>query len=192
MQYRELNILKTIAKPIGDLVRFDDPNSLNGMAIRVLIEVDARFPLKRALVVNRDKELPTFHTYEDLFKLSSYCGRRMLLKCDCDVKTLDASWFMVNKVSADKPNMLSKGFNDQNLTLADLDKNLIICFPQPPRAITYGAHSRGGPKVSEKTVSWDPRKRRRENEGDSEGESEGEVEGAGPGARGGDSLGKNN
>lgn len=46
MQYRELNIWKTIAKPIDDLVMLDDPciNSLNGMAIRVLTEMDVYLP----------------------------------------------------------------------------------------------------------------------------------------------------
>ncbi|RXI09397.1 hypothetical protein DVH24_034014 [Malus domestica] len=46
--YLRLNILKTITKPIDDLVRLHDPciNSLNGMAIRALMEVVVRLPLK--------------------------------------------------------------------------------------------------------------------------------------------------
>ncbi|TQD96362.1 hypothetical protein C1H46_017996 [Malus baccata] len=38
-------------------------------------------------------------------------------------------WFMVNKVFSDEPNMLSEGLIDLNLTLGDLDNDLIVCFP---------------------------------------------------------------
>ncbi|KAB2632644.1 hypothetical protein D8674_028891 [Pyrus ussuriensis x Pyrus communis] len=98
MQYKELNILKTITKPIADLVRLDDPciNSLNGMAIKVLMEADVCIPFKQVLVVNMDKDLPTFLSYKGLFKVSFYCGKRTTLKCSCDVNALDASWFLVN------------------------------------------------------------------------------------------------
>ncbi|TQE11293.1 hypothetical protein C1H46_003027 [Malus baccata] len=107
----------------------------------------------------------------------------------CDVNALDANWFMAYKVFTDEPNMLLEGFNDPNLILVDLDYDLIICFPQPPKVGTNGAHFKVGPEDSECTVSWVLRKRRRENDGDGEDENEGEGEGTGLGLGGGHGLG---
>ncbi|KAB2629528.1 hypothetical protein D8674_034323 [Pyrus ussuriensis x Pyrus communis] len=190
MQYRELNILKTITKPIGDLLRLHDLyiNSLSGMAIMVLMEVDVCLLLKWVLMVNGNKELPTFLSYESLFEVFSYCGRRTVLKYDCDVNVLDANWFMVNKVFIDGLNMLLEDFTDPNLTLGDLDDDLIVCFPQLQIAITDSAHSGVGVDDSKMTISWAPRIRIRENEGDIEDESEGKGAAAGSG----DGMGVNN
>ncbi|RXH88103.1 hypothetical protein DVH24_042174 [Malus domestica] len=96
---------------------------------------------------------------------------------------------MAYKVFADEPNMLLEGFNDPNLILVDLDNDLIICFPQPPRVVTDGAHFKVGLEDSESTVSWVLRKRRKENDGDGEDENEGEGEGTSLGLGGGHGLG---
>ncbi|TQE10656.1 hypothetical protein C1H46_003769 [Malus baccata] len=224
--------MKNITQHISRLVRLDDAsiNSLNAMAIKVLIDVDVHLPLKRVLVVNGDKELPTFISYNNMFEVCFYCGRHTIKNQDVIKKIkmlgiikrddprdesrvvskdhdrtvshvveaplrkrrqdlLDASWFMVNKVFGDEPNLMSEGFNDSNLTLGDLDNDLIVCFPQPPRAVTYSGHSRVCPDHSKMTVSWSSRKRRRKNKGDSEDESGSEGEGAGLGASGVDGLG---
>ncbi|CAN6725344.1 unnamed protein product [Malus baccata var. baccata] len=129
MQYRELNILKTITKLIDDLVRFHDPCSQQ-----------QSFLLSRVLVVNGDKELAIFINYKGLFEVCSYCGRKTVLKYGYDINKLD-------------PNMLLEDLNDPNLTLGNLDNDLIVYFPQPPRAVTDGAHFGVSAKDSKRIVS---------------------------------------
>ncbi|KAB2623744.1 hypothetical protein D8674_037605 [Pyrus ussuriensis x Pyrus communis] len=175
----ELNMLTTITKPIGDLLKLRDPciKSLNGMAIRVLMEVDVRLPLKRVFIVNGDKELPTFLSYDGLFKVCSYCGRRTVMRMQCQCVKCQLIYD-------------EQGFRRSEPTLCNLDNNLIVYFGQPPRAVIDGAHFRMGADDSERTISWASRKRRREHEGDSENDSEGKGEVKGPSAS--DGIGANN
>ncbi|KAB2629529.1 hypothetical protein D8674_034324 [Pyrus ussuriensis x Pyrus communis] len=51
MQFKDVEIMKNITQPMGQLVRLDNAfiNSLNAMAIMVLIDVDVRLPLKQVL-----------------------------------------------------------------------------------------------------------------------------------------------
>ncbi|KAB2597317.1 hypothetical protein D8674_000237 [Pyrus ussuriensis x Pyrus communis] len=90
---------------------------------------------------------------------------------------------MVNKVFGNEPNMLPEDFNDLNLTLGDLDNDLIICFPQPPR-VSLKVYTLGWVQMT--------RKKKKKTKGDNEDEREGEDKAAGPGACAGDGLGANN
>lgn len=57
----------------------------------------------------------------------------------CDMQELDVSWFMVNKMFGDEPNVLPENFKDDCLTLADIEDDLIICLPQPTSSKEEGA-----------------------------------------------------
>ncbi|RXH78747.1 hypothetical protein DVH24_002265 [Malus domestica] len=170
MQYRELNILKTITKLIDDLVRFHDPCSQQQSSL-----------LSRVLVVNGDKELPIFINYKGLFEVCSYCGRKTVLKYDYDINKLD--------VFGDKPNMLLEDFNDPKLTLGNLDNDLIVYFPQPPRAVPDGAHFGVSAKDSKRTLQEKEEKRMKVT---MKMKSEGEGKAIGPSVGVGDGLGANN
>ncbi|KAB2620543.1 hypothetical protein D8674_037628 [Pyrus ussuriensis x Pyrus communis] len=108
-------MLTTITKPIDDLLKLRDPciKSLNGMAIRVLMEGDVRLPLKRVFIVNGDKELPTFLSYEGLFK-----------------------------VFGDEPNMLSEDFDDLNLLYATLIMTSSMGADDSERTISWASRKR--------------------------------------------------
>lgn len=55
-------------------------SSLNGLSVRILMEVNLRFPLKRVLVIKDDGN-PTLLSCEKLFEVCFYCGRiRMALQ----------------------------------------------------------------------------------------------------------------
>lgn len=57
----------------------------------------------------------------------------------CDLEELDVSWFMVNKMFEDEPDVLPEGVKDDCLTLADIEDDLNICLPQPASSKEEGA-----------------------------------------------------
>lgn len=87
-------------------------NSLNVVAIRVLIEIDIRLQLKQVLVLNGHDELPTFLIYKNLFEVCFYIRRRADKKRGCDLENLEVSWFLVNKMFEDEQNVLPPGVKD--------------------------------------------------------------------------------
>ncbi|TQD96361.1 hypothetical protein C1H46_017995 [Malus baccata] len=148
------------------------------MAIRVLIDVDVHLPLKPVLVVNRDEELPTFISYENLFEVCFYCGRRKVENCGCDEEDKDVSWFMVNKVFGDDPNVLpDEGGKGLGLAFPGIEDDLIFCFPQPEIMKEVGSQdeSRVGLDDDNKTITHvvegPPTKRRRDLVGEGTGYS---------------------
>ncbi|KAB2606546.1 hypothetical protein D8674_006263 [Pyrus ussuriensis x Pyrus communis] len=176
MQFKKVEIMKNITQPISRLVRFNDVsiNSLNAMAIRVLIDVDVHLPLKWVLVVNGDEELPTFISYENLFEFffTVVDVKYIIVYVMRKIRMSAGSWLIRSKHAVG-------GFHYSNFTLGDLDNYLIVCFPQPPKAVTDGAHFGVGADDSKRNVSWALRKRRIENERDSEDESAGTGDGVG-------------
>lgn len=40
--------------------------------------MDLRYPLKRVMIVNKDEDNPIFISYEKLFEICFYYGRRMM------------------------------------------------------------------------------------------------------------------
>ncbi|KAM2264193.1 hypothetical protein ACFXTI_040375 [Malus domestica] len=54
VQYRDAEILEVILQPVGTFIRADENSvtGLNGLFVRVLLEVDLRLPLKRMMIIN--------------------------------------------------------------------------------------------------------------------------------------------
>lgn len=54
MQYRDAEILKVIMQLVRTFIRADENSlsGLNGLLVRVLLEMDLRLPLKRVMVIN--------------------------------------------------------------------------------------------------------------------------------------------
>lgn len=80
VQYRGAEILEVITQPICTFVRADQNSlsGLNGLFVRALLEVDLRLPLKRVMVmvIDEEDENPILLSYEKLFEVCFYCGRR--------------------------------------------------------------------------------------------------------------------
>lgn len=54
VQHKEVVIIKVIAQPLCDIIRVDEVTlGLSGLSVKVFVEVDLRFPLKRVLIVTR-------------------------------------------------------------------------------------------------------------------------------------------
>lgn len=72
---------------------------LNGMFIKVLLEVDLQFPFKRVFIVNHDDDYPILVSYEKkIFKVCFYCGRMRLEGHACPEIKADDKCFMIDKV----------------------------------------------------------------------------------------------
>ncbi|TQE11821.1 hypothetical protein C1H46_002663 [Malus baccata] len=68
VQYKEVVIIKVIAQPLCDIIRVDEVTlGLSGLFMKVFIEVDLRFPLKRVLIVRQDDDKLILISYEKLF-----------------------------------------------------------------------------------------------------------------------------
>lgn len=58
------------------MLRVDEVTlGLNGLFVKVLLEVDLRFLLKHVLIVNQDEDCPILLSYEKHFEVCFYCGR---------------------------------------------------------------------------------------------------------------------
>lgn len=60
-------------------------------------------PLKRVLVVNEDDENPVLVSYEKIFEVCFYCGRRRGGNHSCSDEEVDDGCFMIERVFDDEP-----------------------------------------------------------------------------------------
>ncbi|KAB2635652.1 hypothetical protein D8674_026186 [Pyrus ussuriensis x Pyrus communis] len=105
VQYRDAEILDVITQLMGTFVRADETtlSGLNGLFVRVLLEVDLRLPLKRILVVNDDEECPLLLSYEKLFEICFYYRRKMSNKHSCPANFDSDGCLLVDKIYEDEP-----------------------------------------------------------------------------------------
>ncbi|RXI03118.1 hypothetical protein DVH24_003770 [Malus domestica] len=77
IQYRDKGNIKSITQAIGKAFKVDEAtlNELNGLFIKVLMEIDVQLPLKRVLVVNGENGNPILISYKKLFEVYFYYGR---------------------------------------------------------------------------------------------------------------------
>lgn len=77
VQYKEV-------QPLCDIIRVDEVTlGLSGLFVKVFVEVDLRFPLKRVLIVSKDDDKLILISYEKLFEVCFYYGRRMIEADSC-------------------------------------------------------------------------------------------------------------
>lgn len=102
---------------------------LNGLFVKVLLEVDLRFPLKRVLIVNHDNDFPVLVSYEMLFEVCFYCGKRRFEGHVCPKGEADDGCFMIDKVYEDEPFIFPEDTVVDADIKANLQKDVILCFP---------------------------------------------------------------
>lgn len=130
VKYKDEHIIKTIAQPLGDIVKVDEIIlGLNGVFVKVLVEMDLRFPLKRALIVNDDDDHPMLGSYNKLFEVCFYCGKRRLDGHTCMENDVEDGCFLIERAFDDEPLIFPKDTKvDEDLKDA-LHGDVMLCFP---------------------------------------------------------------
>ncbi|KAB2603380.1 hypothetical protein D8674_004385 [Pyrus ussuriensis x Pyrus communis] len=130
VQYKEEKIIKDITWPIGRVIKVDELTfGLNGLFVKVLLEVDLRFPLKRMLIVNHEDDYLILISYEKNFEVCFYCRRMRLKGHVCTEIEADDECFMVDKVFEDEPSVyLEDVVMDEDIK-ASLQEDVMLCFP---------------------------------------------------------------
>lgn len=73
-------------------------SGLNGLFVRVLLEVDLRLPFKVILVVNDNEECPLLLSYEMLFEMCFYCGRKCSERHSCTADYDNDGCLLMDKI----------------------------------------------------------------------------------------------
>ncbi|KAM2999012.1 hypothetical protein FF2_040599 [Malus domestica] len=111
VQYRDAEILEVIMQPVGTFIRADENSlsGLNGLFVRVLLEVDLRLPLKRVMVIIDEEDISVLLSYEKLSKVCFYCGRRRSEGHKCSVIKDRDGWLLVDRLFEDELLVYSAG-----------------------------------------------------------------------------------
>lgn len=75
---------------------------LNCLFIRVLLKVDLRLLLKRILVLNDDEECPLLLSYEKLFEVCFYYGKKCSERHSCPADYDSDDCLLVDKIFKDE------------------------------------------------------------------------------------------
>lgn len=101
---------------------------LNGLFVKVLLEVNLRFPLKRVLIMDHDEDNHILLSYEKLFKVFFYCGRRRLNgHVYLDVEA-DNGCFMIDMVHGDECLIFAEDMVVDDDVKSKLHKDVILCL----------------------------------------------------------------
>ncbi|KAM1056604.1 hypothetical protein ACFX13_030744 [Malus domestica] len=78
-------------------------SGLNGLFVRILLEVEIRLPFKRVLVVNNDEDSHVLLSYEKLFELYFYYGIRWVEGHPCPADEDNDGYFLEDRSFEDEP-----------------------------------------------------------------------------------------
>lgn len=133
-----------ITQPVGNFIIADETNvyKLNGLVVRVLLEVDLRSSLKKILVVNDDEECPLLLSYEKLFEACFYCGMRMTDKHACPADYDNDGYLLVDRILEDEMLVCPSDFPVSDETKSELHDGVILLFPQPSLLDKFGSADR--------------------------------------------------
>ncbi|KAB2596570.1 Cleavage and polyadenylation specificity factor subunit 1 [Pyrus ussuriensis x Pyrus communis] len=136
VQYRDTEILEIITQHVGNFIRADKTtmSGLNGMFVRVLLEMDLRLPLKRILVVNDDEECPLLLSYKKPFEICFYHGRKRFERHSCPVDYDNDGCLLVDRIFVDEPLICPTDFPVSEETKNELKDKVMLFFPQPTLA----------------------------------------------------------
>ncbi|KAM1794257.1 hypothetical protein ACFX11_034752 [Malus domestica] len=133
VQYRDAEILEAITQLVDTFVHTDETSlsGLNGLFVRVLMEVDLRLPLKRILVVNDDEECPLLLSYKKLFEICFYCGSKMSDKHLCPADFDNDGCLLMDRIVKDETLVCLANFPVSDETKSELHEGVMLLFPQP-------------------------------------------------------------
>ncbi|KAB2634405.1 hypothetical protein D8674_038268 [Pyrus ussuriensis x Pyrus communis] len=109
MQYKEDNMFKDISQPIG-----------------MIIKMDNRFPLKRVLLISRHEDNPILISYETLFEICFYYGRRRIKGHLC--QKVEDRCFMIDRVFHDELLIYPEVTQVNEDIKSNLHKDAMLCF----------------------------------------------------------------
>ncbi|KAM2184957.1 hypothetical protein ACFX1Q_030020 [Malus domestica] len=120
-------------QPVGTFIRANENSlsGLNGLFVRVLIEVDLRLPLKRVMVINDQEDCPVLLSYEKLFEVCFYYGRRRSEGHKCPTLEDKHVWLLVDRLFEDKSLVYPTGAEISEETRQELHRGVMLVFPQP-------------------------------------------------------------
>lgn len=136
-----------ITQPIGNFIRADETTlyRLNGVVVKVLLEVDLRSPLKRILVVNDDEECPLLLSHEKLFEVCFYYRMRRSDKYACHVDYDNDGCLLVDRLLKDEMLVCPTDFPMSDETKSELHDGVMLLFPQPTLLYEFGTVDRETP-----------------------------------------------
>ncbi|KAM1724365.1 hypothetical protein ACFX13_022862 [Malus domestica] len=97
----------------------------------VLMEVDLRLPLKRVMIINDQEDYPVLLSYEKLFEVCFYYGRRRVEGHKCQALEDKDGWLLVDRVFEDEPLVMPSGAEISEETRQGLHGGVMLVFPQP-------------------------------------------------------------
>lgn len=132
-QYRDEEILEVITQPVGKFIRVDHTTliGLNELFVRLLLEVDLRFSLKRTMVVNDDDDYPVLLSYKKLFEVCFYCERRRVDGHSCPAEEDNNGCLLVDRIFADEPHVCLTEVPISDETRNELHEGVMMFFLQP-------------------------------------------------------------
>ncbi|KAM1316013.1 hypothetical protein ACFX10_019530 [Malus domestica] len=111
VQYWDAEILEVIMQLVGTFIRTDENSllGLNGLFVRVLLEMDLRLPLKRVMIINDEDEKPVLLSFEKLFEVCFYGGQMRSEGHICLAIEDKDGWLLVDKLFDDELMVYSTG-----------------------------------------------------------------------------------
>lgn len=150
VQCRDVEILEVITQHVGSFIRVGETivSGLNCLFVRVLLEVDLRLPLKRLLILNDDEECPLLLSYENLFEVCFYCGRKCTKRHICLIDFDNDGYLLVDRILEDEPLVCLADFPISEETKKELHDGVMLLFPQPTLVDEFssakgGVHAHG-------------------------------------------------
>lgn len=127
MRYKEDNIFKDISQPLGMIMKVDEITlDLNDLFVKVLIKMDNRFPLKRVLIISRHEDNPILISYETLFEICFYCGKRRIKGHLC--QKVEDRCFMIDRIFYDELLIYLEDTQVNEDIKSNLHKDAMLCF----------------------------------------------------------------
>ncbi|KAB2596000.1 hypothetical protein D8674_031450 [Pyrus ussuriensis x Pyrus communis] len=141
--------LPVIMQPVGTFIRVDENSlsGLNGLFVRVLLEVDLRLPLKRVMVIIDEEDTPVLLSYEKLFEDCFYCGCRRSEGHKCPTIEDRDGWLLVDWLFKDELLVYSAGVEISEETRQELHEGVMLVFPQS----VYTGRGRSGARRDGRT-----------------------------------------
>ncbi|KAM1720967.1 hypothetical protein ACFX12_022563 [Malus domestica] len=95
------------------------------------MEPDLRLPLKRVMIINDQEDYPVLLSYEKLFEVCFYYGRRRVEGHKCQALEDKDGWLLVDRVFEDEPLVMPSGAVISEETRQGLHGGVMLVFSQP-------------------------------------------------------------
>lgn len=138
-------------QPLGTFIRVDGNSlsGLNGLFVRILLEVEIRLPFKRILVVNNDEDNHVLLSYEKLFEVYFYHGRTWVEGHLCPADEDNDGYFLVDRIFEDEPLVCPSEIAISEEARRKLHDGVMLFFSQPALVDDFVSREGEIPEVGE-------------------------------------------